>query len=1157
MALYGAKRRTIKKVDTQFNGQIIPVETSSPVPLRPIEFKNAKADSVDNDLIIKALSYMTDTPIEVSRLPSIGVERTVPSPLFLGKPGEPSDEFLYNNPEFIIGSSEFFNNYDTDCSTHFLFANIQSKTNSGPIGIPKTNFKEFDIPNSPTNVLPKKREGNFEVTFIEQSSDFSEIKISGQNIIMRGKEGKIQFLSENDYSYDNWYNGNFNDYELGDNVSYGYTNDPIISRNIGERYNWSHGTIWFVASIGNSDPKDFNCPAANCDDNDPTLPNCSDNIILPACPTGYLCPPSIGSEVSVTVDGNVPLNATIINLPVPSISNDDPFANTFEDEDSIYYYSCDTGNDLCVICDDGNLDCTGCDEDKNSLCQPKCPDCCDDNECAECGVFVYYLNADYILDDNASFGVGNINCATLDNNNFTNDIVDMSSYVTSVNGGPITLQIEKFKECDPFKFNLCNTQLFLAQLEQTDTNLDYNCNKRKVDVITTETTASTSSGSLEQQCEIRTSNGYLVDFALVVSAYDYDNKEKVLKVSSIKFGENNTQFVWKNSPHTYKVYIAYNQNGILDNLQLNQEVNNFGSTKFIDVTDMSLKIRKLGQVENCTNVLGVPCNNLEFNVNCLNGCKDSLQDIYEIALPDLGDCAIVKTDNLLSNVPNYYSYEFVDSQYIIKNAYGDVVEIVYDNILTVKQGNVDFKGSLISNIGSDISSILEWKLYKITSNTDSNNLLETTLLETSKGSLFEYDFSGTVNESFELVVSYLDESSECVNTASKIIRIDYVYENYSEIDVSIECDFLRIPEQRSEEEEQNYINYMTQYENSVAYGTYKDLVSDDTHIKTDYSTCAYGNSLILSEELGDVVRLDTDVIMYSNIDGRLGQAITYFVDGNFHYGLEYNLSSGQHTIYVMSINGCQISVDTISIEIKQLDDICDIAWNALEEPSQIKELWSEISYEYLPSEIKLSTLNNIPVDIGRTECYRYNNQRWAEKNGGTYGSTFNDTKFVNVNGRVNAIFVLNAIKSGRCITFTKGEFDKESIKIHVDFLKDPDNPCCDCSPSQDLAAECDNDCPVDGTWKTTGRYEDDCLCDGCDPGNPNPPNIDANEFVTKTTQPILQPEFPGQWIRQIKPDDFTNDKAVEQDNVAFDKAQQDQEAVGNKQNQNDNAEDKG
>jgi hypothetical protein len=415
---------------------------------------------------------------------------------------------------------------------------------------------------------------------------------------------------------------------------------------------------------------------------------------------------------------------------------------------------------------------------------------------------------------------------------------------------------------------------------------------------------------------------------------------------------------------------------------------------------------------------------------------------------------------------------------------------------------------------------------------DEYNLNETTKITEKVGSNFSYDFSGE-NKQYELIVSYDSDYSSCEHSDKKIILINYEQEVTTKIDTSVECEFLKIPESRTEEEESAYLSAINEYEGSLAYELYNGIVSDSTHYQTDYTSCGYGYILLLAEEVGNANPLDTKVMFFSDIDGYLGQSKKYEINGTIFSGLEYNLSNGEHNITSVSLLGCNISTDTKKIKIVNVKDLCDEDWDGFSEPEASKERWVEGFCNILPGKIQLSALGNIPSSISDVPCYRFNINRWAEKNNSTIVNPVNSTNFINVNGRVNPMFIFNSIKSGRCITFTKGEFDNNAIKIHVDFLKDPDDPCCSCKESRNGASNCDEDCPYDG-WVTTGRFEENCDCctqdmfdrgecskvNCVDPGCPNPPNGKTNEWVDKDDQPILQPEFPGCWKRQIDPDGF-------------------------------------
>lgn len=253
MSLYkGNRKRNLSLREKGFNGQKVPINSTTPSSIRKIDFQNARPPKRQNDIIFDAISWAIDNPIEESKIPSMGYERTTPAPVFIGNNIRPNKEFLYTNPGFELLDDElFFSETEDDdrCDTIFLFAHMRGKTNDYFIGFPSQTPTIKNVPQGvPESFGPGDRLEH-QVVFFEQSIDNTQIKISGINMVVEDFGKGASFIGAV-YEHDNWYSGNFNDYEVSDNVSVGYTNDRIISRKIGERYNWSFGTIWFMKTIG-------------------------------------------------------------------------------------------------------------------------------------------------------------------------------------------------------------------------------------------------------------------------------------------------------------------------------------------------------------------------------------------------------------------------------------------------------------------------------------------------------------------------------------------------------------------------------------------------------------------------------------------------------------------------------------------------------------------------------------------------------------------------------------------------------------------------------------------------------------------------------------------------------------------------------------------
>jgi hypothetical protein len=268
MPLYRKPKPKIFKNDTELVGNTnAPNAYVQPVPERNIDFVNAKP--LDNSFILSALqSVKSQETILGTNLPIINNESTTEKyikPIFLGKIGEPTEEFLYANPNSYL-------NYETksDCEKVFLFANLQAKKSNR--GFNKlVDKKDTTIPNVLTNKEPSNSNEKYQLLFFEQTDNNSKIKLNAYDFVVENVGKGISTIVSSPIELDTWFNKKINnseevsgrssrwiDYNIGDNVTIGATNDTITKRNPGERYNWSFGSIFIVKSFGSNNQQTEN-----------------------------------------------------------------------------------------------------------------------------------------------------------------------------------------------------------------------------------------------------------------------------------------------------------------------------------------------------------------------------------------------------------------------------------------------------------------------------------------------------------------------------------------------------------------------------------------------------------------------------------------------------------------------------------------------------------------------------------------------------------------------------------------------------------------------------------------------------------------------------------------------------------------------------------
>jgi hypothetical protein len=251
MPLYRKQKPKVFKEEGEIVGNNnAPLGYRNPVSERSIAFVNGTPSPDDNVFLLSALeSVMGSTNIDGTNLPVLNTETTVENyikPIFLGSNGQPSEEFLYTNPTANLNLTK-----NADCVTTFMFANIQAKKSERGF---KEQLQKTDpnIPNSVTNKTPSATsEQKYQLMFIEQGDEFnSRIRINSFDIIIDNLGKGINTILSSPLQLDNWYDGRWVDYNIGNNVTIGATNDPVKERKVGDRLNWSFGSVFLAKTFG-------------------------------------------------------------------------------------------------------------------------------------------------------------------------------------------------------------------------------------------------------------------------------------------------------------------------------------------------------------------------------------------------------------------------------------------------------------------------------------------------------------------------------------------------------------------------------------------------------------------------------------------------------------------------------------------------------------------------------------------------------------------------------------------------------------------------------------------------------------------------------------------------------------------------------------------
>lgn len=244
------------------NGAIsVPIRTTSPYPEKELEFENAVATPANEIDIASGVNEATLSPLQVSDHPTMATGVIVP--IFLGKPGNPTQEFIYSNP-YVFDSKDFYPEELKDCAKVFLFANVVTARRSSGF---KTNSPTVErVPYGPTPPrLPNDTAKTHQVVFVDQDIfDDKFITVNGLNLMMKTAGNGVPVLHSEDLKIDTWYNGKFNQYNIGNNVGIGYTNDKKQSWDLGDRYTWSFGTIWFSYNLSTRIDRNIDGTFKNC-----------------------------------------------------------------------------------------------------------------------------------------------------------------------------------------------------------------------------------------------------------------------------------------------------------------------------------------------------------------------------------------------------------------------------------------------------------------------------------------------------------------------------------------------------------------------------------------------------------------------------------------------------------------------------------------------------------------------------------------------------------------------------------------------------------------------------------------------------------------------------------------------------------------------------
>jgi hypothetical protein len=243
----------------------IPFATTTVYPEITIEFVNAQVeDKLERQLALALLNIDStkSASIDGTNLKSIATHKGTlpvgkvsysPVPIFIGSPEEPTEEFLYFNPEVRQNKPSFFSSLKTDCETSFLFAQVKPafSTNRGiyrksPVTTPPPYAVSY-----PADALTPTTTSTI---FVSQRGPDIEIRSMEVLVVKMGLG--LSVVSDIPVNYDTWYDNSWNTFSVG-GVGFGYTN--VVDKTnslyaVGSRYDWTFGSIFLTKSFGDDNP---------------------------------------------------------------------------------------------------------------------------------------------------------------------------------------------------------------------------------------------------------------------------------------------------------------------------------------------------------------------------------------------------------------------------------------------------------------------------------------------------------------------------------------------------------------------------------------------------------------------------------------------------------------------------------------------------------------------------------------------------------------------------------------------------------------------------------------------------------------------------------------------------------------------------------------
>lgn len=293
------------------NLKTTPVKIAGDAAATSVRFVNAKPSTIDEKEIKNNIGEAREEDISVSEHPSISSGRIIE--FFTGEPQNINIEPPTGNTD---GDCEFSPEgflSNIDCVVSYMFAHIVPRRRAkGGFRNPAPNTSD-EIPYSPEigTIEPEDADLPFQVMFVEQDLiDNGIIRLSSARIQHRRESSGVSVIRNETLDIDTWYNGRFENFNVGNNVSVGYLNDDEFSWEPGDRYNWTHGTINFTSNIASEWIGETCVVSGSYLD----ISDCEDTVIV-ECNSKQVeisCPPPSGStpETSSSPTSSCPTSSS-------------------------------------------------------------------------------------------------------------------------------------------------------------------------------------------------------------------------------------------------------------------------------------------------------------------------------------------------------------------------------------------------------------------------------------------------------------------------------------------------------------------------------------------------------------------------------------------------------------------------------------------------------------------------------------------------------------------------------------------------------------------------------------------------------------------------------------------------------------------------------